>query len=259
MKLKKGIEIKVIEVYIILAGLLFGSFFNVCIYRIERGKSIAFPSSYCTSCHNKIKRYDLIPVISWIILKGRCRHCKEKISIRYPIIELTAAFIFLLVYMKYGISIFSLKYIVLISLLIVIGIIDFDTTDVYDSTILTGLIFGTVFAITAYFLKSDVLSLVFGALLGGGTIAVIILLTNGMGLGDAEICLICGIFLGVKLTIVMLFLSFLIGGVTAVILLALKLKSTKDYIPFGPVIAVAGIITVFFGQNILNYYMSFLR
>lgn len=245
-----------IELYVFIVGLLLGSFFNVCIYRIPRGESIAFPPSHCTSCDNKIMWYDLIPVVSYIILRGRCRHCKEKISIRYPIIELVTALLFLGTYMEYGLSIFTIKYIVLISLLIVIGMIDFDTTDVYDSTIITGIILGIIFAITMYFLKLDALSLVLGALLGGGIIAIIILLTKGMGWGDAELCLICGLFLGLKLTLVMMFLSFIIGGLIGVILLALKLKSRKDYIPFGPAIALAGIITVLFGQYILNYYMQ---
>lgn len=247
-----------IGAYIFILGLLLGSFFNVCIYRIPKGESIAFPPSHCTSCDSRIKWYDLIPVISYIILRGRCRHCKEKISIRYPIVELTTGLLFLAVYLEYGISAETAKYIVFTSLLIIIGMIDFDTTDVYDSTIIIGIIAGLAFTAAAYFLKSDVTGLILGALFGGGIIAVIIILTKGMGWGDAEICFLCGLFLGFKLTIVMMFLSFVIGGVTGIILLVLKLKTRKDYIPFGPFVALAGIITVLFGQYLVNFYMKML-
>lgn len=247
-----------IGAYIFVLGLILGSFFNVCIYRIPKGESIAFPPSHCTSCDNEIKWYDLIPVISYIILRGRCRHCGQNISVRYPIIELITGLLYLGIYIEYGMTIGTLKYIVLVSLLIIIGMIDFDTTDVYDSTIIAGAAAGVIFVIAALILKTDALSLVFGALLGGGVIAVIIILTKGMGWGDAEICLICGLFLGFKLTIVMMFLSFIIGGLSGIILLLLKLKTSKDYIPFGPSIALAGIITILFGQYILNFYMAML-
>lgn len=244
--------------YIFILGLILGSFFNVCIYRIPKGESIAFPPSHCTSCDNEIKWYDLIPVISYVVLRGRCRHCGQKISARYPIVELITGILYLGIYIEYGISINTIKYIVLVSMLIIIGMIDFDTTDVYDSTIITGAAAGVIFAIAAWVLKTDVLSLVFGALLGSGVIALIIILTKGMGWGDAEICFIGGLFLGFKLTIVMMFLSFIIGGVSGIILLLLKLKTRKDYIPFGPSIALAGIMTVFFGQYIINFYMGML-
>ena len=245
-----------IGIYIIILGLLLGSFFNVCIFRIPRGESIAFPPSHCTNCNNKIKGYDLIPVISYILLKGKCRYCGEKISLRYPAVEIITAVLFYLVYLKYDLSFFTIKFIVLVSLLIVIGMIDFDTTDVYFSTTLTGIILGIGFIIAGYFLNLSVMEFILGGAAAGGFITVIILITRGMGWGDAEICLMCGLFLGLKLSIVMLFLSFIIGGIAGIGLIALKIKKRRDYIPFGPFIAISSVLTVFFGQYIINYYIA---
>ncbi len=241
--------------YIFILGLILGSFFNVCIYRIPKEQSISYPPSHCTNCQNKIKWYDLIPVLSYVILGGKCRHCKEKISIRYPVIELLTAFLFLAIYIKYGLSLLTLKYIILASFLIIIGMIDFDTTDVYDITTIPAIVLGIIFVLYAVIQKMDWQFLVLGGLVGGGFIALIILLTKGMGWGDAEICLFCGLFLGLKLTVLMLFLSMLLGGVIGIILIILKIKGRKDYIPFGPFIAMATMITILYGQNIIDFYI----
>ncbi|MDF2503006.1 A24 family peptidase [Clostridium sp.] len=245
-----------IAVYIIILGLLLGSFFNVCIFRIPRGESIAFPPSHCTNCNNKINGYDLIPVISYILLKGKCRYCGEKISLRYPAVEIVTAVLFYLVYLNYGLTFFTIKFIVLVSLLMVIGMIDFDTTDVYFSTTIIGIVCGIGFIIAGYFMNLGVIEFILGGVAAGGFIAVIILITRGMGWGDAEICFMCGLFLGLKLSIVMLFLSFIIGGIIGIALIALKIKNRKDYIPFGPFIAISSLLTLFFGQYIVNYYIS---
>ena len=119
------------SISIFMLGLLIGSFLNVCIYRIPRGESIAYPPSHCTSCGSNIKSYDLIPVISWIFLRGKCRNCDQKISMRYALVELATAILFLLTYLQYGVSIFLLRFIILIPFLIVIAMIDYDTMDVY--------------------------------------------------------------------------------------------------------------------------------
>lgn len=241
----------------LLYGLLIGSFLNVCIYRIPRNESISFPPSHCTNCKNKIKWYDLIPIISYIFLRGKCRYCGEKISIRYPLIELITGAIFLALNIEYGLSINFFKYAVLACFLIVIGMIDFDTTDVYLKTTASGIITGVLFLIYGYFMNYNILSYIYGGLLGVGIIALIILLTKGMGWGDAEICLMGGLFLGLKLTIVMLFFSFVFGGLIGIILMILKIKSRKDYIPFGPFISAACLFTVFFGEKITLWYMSY--
>lgn len=244
--------------FITILGFIIGSFLNVCIYRIPRGESIAYPPSHCTNCSNEIKWYDLIPVFSYIFLiKGKCRHCGEKISIRYPTIELITGILYLMVYIKYGLTLSALKYIVFITILIVVGIIDLDTTEVYFSTTITGVIFAVLFIAASGYMYHDFKQYIFGGILGGGIISLIIILTKGMGWGDAEICLYSGLFLGFRLTVVMLFFSFIFGSVISLILMALKKKSRKDYIPFGPFISLAAIFTVFLGDSILLWYGIF--
>ena len=239
-------------------GLIIGSFLNVCIYRIPRNESISFPPSHCTSCNSRIKWYDLIPVLSYIFLKGKCRNCGKKISIRYPIIELITGALFAALYIKYGMTFEFVKYAFMTSCLLVIGMIDYDTTDVYLKTTLTGIISGTAFAAYGWYSGYGIMSFLLGAALGFGFIAAIILITHGMGWGDAEICLLCGVYLGFKLTAIMLLASFIIGGITGIILIITKKKSRKDYIPFGPFISVAALFTVFFGQSLLSWYLNLL-
>lgn len=244
--------------FTVLYGLIIGSFLNVCIYRIPKGDSIAFPPSHCFNCGKKIKWYDLFPVISYIILGGKCRFCKDKISIRYPLIELATGVLFAALYLSYGFSIELLRYAILIPFLIVIGMIDLDTTDVYDVTVFIGIACGIIFIGYTVIMHGDFLSFIYGGLLAGGVITLIILLTKGMGWGDAEICLLCGLFLGLKLTIVMMMLSFIVGGIVGIFLIVTKIKSRKDYIPFGPFIAAASIMTIFLGNNIINWYFNFI-
>jgi leader peptidase (prepilin peptidase)/N-methyltransferase len=134
--------------------------------------------------------------------------------------------------------------------------IDYDTTDVYLKTTLSGIIIGVIFAAVGYFLGYSFMQYFWGALLGGGLITVIILLTNGMGWGDVEICLLCGVFLGLKLTVAVLFFSFVFGGIIGAILIISKKKSRKDYIPFGPYIALGAILAVLCGDKIIAWYLG---
>lgn len=251
-------EVIILEFIVLILGLLIGSFLNVCIYRIPRDESIAYPPSHCTSCGKRIMWYDLIPVLSYIFLRGRCRGCGEKISIKYPIIELLTGLAFLGLYIQFGIGFEFVKYAVFICFLIVIGIIDLETTDVYLKTTLSGIILSIIFAIIGNYLNGGMIEYVYGGILGGGLISLIILITKGMGWGDAEICFMCGIFLGLKYTIVMLFLAFISGGIVGIMLIIFKKKTRRDYIPFGPFIALGATFTVFFGERIIMWYLSLL-
>jgi leader peptidase (prepilin peptidase)/N-methyltransferase len=246
----------IVLVYIFVVGLCIGSFLNVCIYRIPKEESIANPPSHCGSCGTSLKAIDLVPVFSYLFLRGRCRYCKEKISIRYPLIELITALLLAAVYLQHQLSFDFLKYSVLVIMLILIGIIDFDTTDVYFKTTITGVIFGVAFLLYGYYLGNGVKQFILGAAVGGSAIAAVILLTKGMGWGDAEICLMSGLFLGLKLTLFMLFVSVVLGGFIGLLLILFKIKSRKDYIPFGPFIALGAIFTVFFGDKVIQWYLT---
>lgn len=244
-----------ILIYVFVIGLILGSFYNVCIYRIPKGESVAFPPSHCTNCSTRLKALDLIPVLSYVFLKGKCRYCKDKISPRYAVIELLTGILFAALYFEYGFSFSFLKYAVLTSFLIVIGMIDYDTTDVYFKTTISGIISGIIFLVLGYFQGLGVMTFIYGGLVSGLFITIIILLTKGMGWGDVEICFMCGLYLGLSKSFLLLFLSFVVGGLIGGILILTKKKSRKDYIPFGPFIAIAGVLTMLFADKIIGWYV----
>lgn len=249
----------ILKTYIFILGLIMGSFLNVCIYRIPRGESISFPPSHCTNCGNRIKWYDLVPVFSYLILKGKCRYCGERISYRYPLIELTTGGLFLALYIKFGLGMNFVKFTILICFLLVIGVIDLDTTDVYSKTTYSGIAFGIILlTVNFIYFSGGALDFLIGGATGFSVIALIILLTNGMGWGDAEICGMCGLFLGWRLTVFMLFISFILGGLIGIILLITKKKSRKDYIPFGPYISIAAAVSIFIGSSAIVWYSGIL-
>lgn len=244
--------------FALLIGLCIGSFLNVCIFRIPREESISFPPSHCMTCGYKLKYRDNIPVLSYIFLKGKCRSCGEKISIQYPLIELLNGILYLLVYMKYGISINTLQYMALVSFMIVIGIIDFKTKFVFTSTTITTGIFGVIFCIVNGILNKKIpLNNIYGMLLGAILIGLIVFITHGMGEGDIEIAAVSGLMLGFKACIFMLFTAFIIGGIGGVIVLIRRKKGLKDEMPFGPCLAIGTILALFFGNTIISAYLNF--
>lgn len=242
---------------IFMLGAIIGSFLNVCIYRIPLGESISYPPSHCTNCNTRLKWYDLIPIFSYLILRGKCKYCKEKISLKYPSIEFLTAVVFLLTYINYGLSLYFIKYIILWCFLIVISIIDIEFQDVYAVTTIPGIIIGVIIATienVIYF--TPFWNYLLGGAIAGGIIALIVYITGGMGKGDIEIAALCGVFIGWKYSIIMIFLSFIIGAIIGVILIISKKRNRKDYIAFGPFIALSTLFTVFYGSHILNYYVG---
>ena len=244
-----------ISISFFILGTIIGSFLSVCICRIPAGESIVYPPSHCSNCKSNIKPYDLIPIVSYVILRGKCRYCKEKISIKSPLMELFTGIMFLSLYLKYGLTLELIKYLILFSFLIVIGCIDYNTTDVYFSTTSTGIGIGILFLVINWYLKLPIKTYFLGAIIGGIFILLIAVLTGGMGFGDIEICILSGIYIGTKLTVLMLFLSFILGGAVGAVLIISKKKSRKDYIAFGPYISIATMIAVLFGEKIINWYL----
>ena len=243
-------------VFVAILGLSIGSFLNVCIYRIPREESISFPPSHCTSCGYRLKVKDLIPVLSYIFLRGRCRQCKEHISLQYPLIELTNALLYICVYLKFGLSIDTIKYIIFVSLLLVIAVIDFKTTEVWTSTTLFGLVVGILFIIIHWIIsrKFPVDNIIGGAI-GFLVIWLIVKLTAGMGEGDIDIALICGLFLGSKGAVITLFAGIVLGGLGGAIFLIRKKKSGKDEMAFGPYLAMGAFIAMMWGERIIDWYL----
>lgn len=239
---------------VFLFGLIIGSFLNVCIYRIPLEKSIATPPSSCRNCGARLKPNDLFPLISWFALGGKCRYCNEPISIRYTIVELLTGILHATVFRKIGLSRTLLPYFVLISILIVITFIDLDHQIIPNKVTLFGFV---SFMLLNLFLEYIQWKNAFlGAIIGGGFLLLIALLTDGMGMGDIKLMTIIGLNLGWQNTILTLFLSFMIGGLFSILLLLFRRKKRKDPIAFGPWISVASFMTILFGQEIIHWYIS---
>jgi len=243
-------------VFIIIVGLCIGSFLNVCIYRLPKNESISFPPSHCQSCGYKLKVKDLVPVFSYIFLKGKCRNCGEKISIQYPIIELTNALLYVCVYL-YGLTIETIKYSIFASLLLVIGMIDFKTTLVCIETTIFGIIISIIFmGYSWYSTKTFPLDNILGGAIGFLIIWLIVKLTAGMGEGDIDIALVCGLFLGKKGIAITLFFGVILGGIAGAIFLIGRKKGKKDEMAFGPYLAMGAFIALMWGERIFNWYIS---
>lgn len=242
-------------------GIVIGSFLNVCIYRIPKEESIIVTSSHCTCCLSKIKFYDLIPLVSYIILRGKCRNCGNKISIKYPVIELITGILYLLVYEVYGLSFISFKYIIMISFLIVISMIDYETQDVYIITTYPCIFIGILLSVGGrYYFNENISNDLLGLLVSVISIGFIVLITKGkgMGAGDIEIAAICGIYLGLQNFVVTLFLAFIIGAIYGVVLIILKSRKRKEPIAFGPFLFLGALIALFYGGKIIELYVNFI-
>lgn len=239
-----------------MLGLIIGSFLNVCAYRVPLKQSITFPPSHCTKCNTKLKSLDLVPVLSFLFTKASCKYCGVKISCQYPLVELLNGFIYLLLYIKFGLNIQFIGYSILCSTLIVIAIIDYYHQIIPNTINFFGLICGLTFHAISFTTFSNLLQYLSGFLIGGGFLLLIAIITKGaMGGGDIKLMAVIGLWLGWQHTILTLFLSFLLGGIISIILILFKLKARKDMIPFGPFIVFATIVTVFYGTDILNYYI----
>lgn len=199
----------------------------------------------------------MFPVLSYLFLNGRCRQCKEKISIKYPLVEILNALIYVVIYLNYGLSFDFFKFAVFASLMIVIGFIDFETKYVFNSTVIFGVVSGIVFLIAEWIITKNIpwTNLVGGAI-GFGVIWAIVALTGGMGEGDIDISLICGLFVGIKGILVTLFLAFVLGRIVALLIMILRLKDRKAEMAFGPYLAIGGIIAMLYSTQIIELYLK---
>ncbi len=257
---------KLIHIFVFAIGLCIGSFLNVCIYRLPRNQSILHPPSHCPNCQNSLKWYDNIPLLSYSLLKGRCRNCQIPISARYPLVEILTGILFLLSFLHHpiGLSFLSflllLKNLVFISLLLPIFFIDLDKQIIPNSLsymiIVTGLIFGG--------LTGSLLPNLVGAMIGGALFMTIRLLGSfflkeeAMGMGDIKLATGIGAFLAWKVGLISFFISFLLGAVIVIILLLTHLKKKKDKIPFAPFLIGATLISLFLGDKLLYLYLNFI-
>lgn len=251
------------QIGIVVFGLIIGSFLNVCIYRLPRSKGIITPSSACPNCSTRIKPYDNIPVVSYLILMGRCRYCKSRISLKYPIVEILNALLYYLAYQSFGFGLPLLVIFAFVSSMIVITFIDLEFQIIPDVITLPGIIIGLI---SASFIFPDpfekiqytgFLNSLIGILCGGGLFFIIAVLSRGgMGGGDIKMMAMVGAFLGYKGALLTTLLGSLAGSLVGIGLMVFKGKDRKTKVPFGPFLALGCLISLFFGETLLRLYFG---
>lgn len=247
-----------IIVFAALLGLVVGSFLNVCIYRIPRRESIVYPSSHCPTCRQPIKPYDNLPLLSYLLLRGRCRSCGSRIHYRYPLVEAAGGIGFALVVGRFGLSVSALIGLIFFSALLVLAGIDLEHQILPDLITLPGIPLGLLMGMLLP--EASLLSSAEGLVLGGGIFYLVALLSRGgMGGGDIKLAAMIGAFLGWQRLLLTIFLATLFGSVVGIPLLALKLKGRKDPIPFGPFLSLGAFISLIWGGSLIGWYGRFLR
>ena len=264
----------IFKIFFFALGAIVGSFLNVCVHRLPRGESIVSPGSRCPKCGRHICWYDNIPMLSYVILRGRCRHCGSGISGRYFIVELITAFLFLALFLRFGLKVDLLVYLAFTSSLLVMSFIDFEHKIIPDILDCPGIVIGFVvsmllpamhvrpqpwdstFESPAVIAAADSLS---GIILGGGFLVVLaiagraVFKKEAMGGGDVKLLAMIGAFLGWQMAALTVFISALIGSVVGIIA---KLRMKGSYIPYGPYLALGAIIAIFYGERIILWYLG---
>jgi leader peptidase (prepilin peptidase)/N-methyltransferase len=248
-----------IPIFSFLFGAVVGSFLNVCIFRIPERRSIVSPASQCPGCGSAIAFYDNIPILSYLILHGRCRACGSRISPQYPLVELIAGVLALLFYVKFGIGVEFFIYFALASALIVITAIDLSIQIIPDVISLPGIGIGLL---ASFFLPSPgPFSSLLGIITGGGVLFIVAIVyhrmtgVEGMGGGDIKLLAMIGAFTGWKGALFTLFAGSFLGAITGVIAMAAFGKTGRHAIPFGPFLAVGAVFYIFLGEMIIVWYI----
>jgi len=250
-------EIREVIFYLIfiITGLAVGSFLEVVIYRVPRKLSIVRPASFCPNCKKKIAFYDNIPVLSYIILRGRCRYCKSKITVTSLLVEIVTSLLFLANYIIFGLSINTAIGIIFCCALIAVSFIDIEFKIIPNVIVLPLIVVGLALNIA-----SDPSNWWMPLAFSVGAFVFMLMIhlisPRGMGMGDVKLSLMAGAFL-VRNVVSGLFLGFLLGSLYGLSLIIIKRKKLKQAIPFGPFISLGSIISLFWGNNILKWYISF--
>ncbi len=273
----------IIDVFVFAFGLIIGSFLNVCIVRIPGGKSIVLPPSACPMCGTAIRPYDNIPVVSYLLLRGKCRGCKTRISPMYPVVELLTGLLFFACYRAFGLSVETLKWCTFSAIMIVLVFTDLRERILPDVVNFVGFGLGLLFSIftppsdgTARWLARFVfpslhsmvlislLDALLGAVVGGGLLWVVmeayfrIRHREGMGVGDVKMMMMAGAFLGIKRTLLTIFAGSLLGSVLGIAFILARGKKSDYELPFGTFLAMAALLVMFFGTPVVHWYSTML-
>lgn len=242
-------------------GLAVGSFLNVVIHRVPRGTSLIRPGSRCPYCDGPVRALDNVPILSWLLLRGRCRRCGAPISARYPALEALTAVLFVACVERFGFTMQALAAVVFCCLLVVLAAIDLEHFLLPDRITFPGIALGWL---AQYWLPTSLIEAVVGALVGAG---VLILLINAwywlrdeesMGLGDVNMLAMIGAFLGWQGVVSTLFVASLLGAVTGLTLVATRRLTLKGKLPFGFFLALGGLVSLFVGEALIGWYVRLL-
>jgi prepilin signal peptidase PulO-like enzyme (type II secretory pathway) len=236
---------------IFIFGLIIGSFLNCVIYRLEVEESPFKGKSYCPKCRQILKWYDLIPVLSFIILRSRCRYCKQKISWQYPWLEISTGIIFVLIFNPQN-FLFSIFYFLIFSFLIIIFVYDLKHYIIPDKIIYPAIIIAGIFNFQLFSILSAILAALFFGLL------VLITQGKGMGIGDIKLAFLMGLILGWPNILIALFLAFFLGAIIGIGLIVLNKKTLKSEVPFAPFLIISIFVALFWGEKIINWYWYFI-
>lgn len=237
-----------------LLGLVIGSFLNVAIYRLPRHESLVRPGSHCPRCGAGIRWYDNIPLVGWLVLRGRCRTCRAAISLRYPLVEAITAIAFVLAMWRFGLSWQLLVAWAFIAALVVVAFVDYDHMIIPNRIVLPGAVLGLIASVALHPQRWWVY--VAGSL--GAALfmfALALLWPGGMGPGDVKMALFMGAVLGANVLVAM-FAAFLFGSLAGMYMVLVQKRSRKARIPFGPYLALGAVLAVFLGETILTNYQN---
>ena len=247
--------------YPVLAGAVFcfglavGSFANVCIHRLPRKESVVVPGSHCPACSAAVRPLDNIPVISYIVLGGKCRDCATRISPIYSVIETVTAVLLLAGFFKFGLSFDFMVYAAVAPALVIITAIDIEHQIIPDVITLPGIALGLAVGTYTIGYADSLL----GFFVGGGLFYLLAVLSNGgMGGGDIKYISAAGALLGWQKVLLVIFIGALLGSVVGVFQIAVQKKTRKSLIPFGPFLATSTLITLFYGNSLLRLYSDYL-
>ena len=240
-------------------GLVVGSFLNVCIYRLPREESIAWPASHCTTCNRTLRWYENVPVVSWALLRGRCRTCGSRISTRYPIVELTTGALFLAGYLAFGLTPLLAARLLFGCAMVVLFAIDLEHQLLPNVITLPGIVVGLI---ASAVLPPGLVDALIGVLIGGGVLWLIgeayfrYSGHEGMGGGDVKMLAMIGAFLGWKLVLVTLVLSSIAGSVIGLLVIAIRKGGMKYALPYGTFLALGALVASLAGDAIVNWYVG---
>ena len=255
-----------------ILGASIGSFLNVVVYRLPAGLSLTQPPSRCPKCMTRLRKRENVPIVGWLMLRGQCAHCGTDISMRYPIVEMITALLFLSIFLVFGFSLQTLGYWTFISFLLALALIDMDTLTLDSRLMKSGLILGLAFQTTIAAALTGTLAgtiqgfvwAIAGAVLGLWGLDLLTWIgrfffgPNAMGGGDAKLLAVIGAWVGIKLMVLSCFLACAVGSVFGLIAIALKVLKRGNPFPFGPFLALGAILSVFYGDLIWSSYWTII-